>query len=263
MYTVAHKCCHLSFVCAPHGFAGGHYEKKGHPMVDAAAPRATTPAPYGRPAVQRQRSAYERIKHAIVTGELKPGQQLVETALAEWCEVSRTPVREALTRLEQDGIVVRSDRGVVVREDTPEDVLDIYETRIALEGTAARMAAERRTFHDLLQMHQFAQSMIDEVPTDSSEMVATNDRFHRSLWRATHNRSMIDLLDRLSLHLGRYPATTLSFPGRWERACQQHLAIVQAVEAQDGNRAAILATEHFTESRDIRLKLWTRQSSGA
>lgn len=228
-------------------------------MADASASKATNPAWDGRAVVQRQRGAYERIKQAIVTGELKPGEQLVETALAQWCQVSRTPVREALTRLEQDGIVVRSERGMVVRENSPEDVLDLYETRIALEATAARMAAERRTFHDLLQMHQLAQSMIDVAPPEILDMVATNDRFHRSLWRATHNRSMIDLLDRLSLHLGRYPATTLSFPGRWEHACQQHLGIVEAVEARDGDKAAALATEHFTESRDIRLKLWTRQ----
>ena len=232
-------------------------------MSDATTPKSAIPAGDGRATMQRQRGAYERIKQAILTGELKPGQQLVETALAEWCEVSRTPVREALTRLEQDGIVVRSDRGMVVRENSPEDVLDLYETRIALEATAARMAAERRTFHDLLQMHQFAQSMVDEAPSDSAEMVAANDRFHRSLWRATHNRSMIDLLDRLSMHLGRYPATTLAFPGRWERAARQHVAIVEAVEARDGDKAAALATEHFTESRDIRLKLFTRQYDGA
>jgi DNA-binding GntR family transcriptional regulator len=232
-------------------------------MSDATTAKSAIPVVDGRAGVQRQRGAYERIKQAILTGELKPGQQLVETALAEWCEVSRTPVREALTRLEQDGIVVRSDRGMVVRENSPEDVLDLYETRIALEATAARMAAERRTFHDLLQMHQFAQSMVDEVPTDPAEMVTANDRFHRALWRATHNRSMIDLLDRLSMHLGRYPATTLAFPGRWERAARQHVAIVEAVEARDGDKAAALATEHFTESRDIRLKLFTRQYGDA
>lgn len=228
-------------------------------MADATVSNSPIPTWGGHPAAQRQRSAYERIKQAIVTGELKPGEHLVETALAEWCQVSRTPVREALTRLEQDGIVIRSERGLVVREHSPEDVLDLYETRIALEATAARMAAERRTFHDLLQMHQLAQSMSDEAPSEPTEMVATNDRFHRSLWRATHNRSLIDLLDRLSTHLGRYPATTLAFPGRWERACHQHFAIVEAVEARDGDRAVSLATEHFTESRDIRLKLWTQR----
>jgi DNA-binding GntR family transcriptional regulator len=212
--------------------------------------------------VRRQRGAYERIKQAIVTGELAPGQHLVETALAKWCQVSRTPVREALTRLEQDGIVVRSERGLIVRQDSPEEVLDLYETRITLEATAARMAAERRTFHDLLQMRQAAQHTGEEAPEDPAEMMSVNDRFHRSVWRASHNRSLIDLLDRLSLHLGRYPATTLSFPGRWARACEQHVAIVDAVEARDGDRAATLAGEHFTESRDIRLKLWAQQYGG-
>jgi DNA-binding GntR family transcriptional regulator len=257
MYANVH---HADVDVASAGSAGAAMTPRGEvtSMPDATAFKATPPARDGQ-AAQRQRGAYERIKQAIVTGDLEPGQQLVETALAEWCQVSRTPVREALTRLEQDGLVVRSERGMVVRENSPEDVLDLYETRIALEATAARMAAERRTFHDLLQMHHFAQSMIKEVPAEASDMMAANDRFHRSVWRATHNRSMIDLLERLSLHLGRYPATTLSFPGRWERGCQQHLGIVEAVEARDGDKAATLATEHFAESRDIRLKLWTRQ----
>jgi DNA-binding GntR family transcriptional regulator len=232
---------------------------KDYSMNNGTASETTTP--WDRPAasVKRQRGAYERIKQAIVTGELAPGEHLVETALAKWCQVSRTPIREALTRLEQDGIVVRSERGLIVREDSPEDVLDLYETRITLEATAARMASERRTFHDLLQMRQAAHISVDEAPISPAQMVLANDLFHRSVWRATHNRSLIDLLDRLSLHLGRYPVTTLSFPGRWARACEQHLAIVEAVEARDGDRAGALAAEHFTESRDIRLKLWAGQ----
>ncbi|SDR29611.1 GntR family transcriptional regulator [Arthrobacter crystallopoietes] len=206
----------------------------------------------------RRRGAYERIKQAIVVGEFKPGDSLVESALAEWCEVSRTPIREALTRLEQDGIVVRTDRGLVVRDDSPEDVLDLYETRIVLEASAARVASERRSFHDLLQMHELADRMKTMETGDLEAMAAANDSFHRAIWRASHNRSLVDLLDRLSLHLGRYPATTLSFPGRWGRANEQHTALVEAIESRNGDLAASLATEHFTESRDIRLKLWTR-----
>ncbi|MEW1821496.1 GntR family transcriptional regulator [Arthrobacter sp. NPDC080031] len=212
------------------------------------------------PPIDRRRSAYERIKQAIVSGDLKPGEPLVETALAEWCEVSRTPIREALTRLEQDGIVVRTDRGLMVRDDSPEDVLDLYETRIVLEATAARVASERRTFHDLLQMRELADHMKTMDTSDPQAMAAANDRFHRSVWRASHNRSLVDLLDRLSLHLGRYPATTLSFPGRWERANDQHSAILDAIEARDGDLAAERAAEHFTESRNIRLKLWTSRA---
>lgn len=232
-------------------------------MTTSSSPRTSPAGPSrGRASTARQRGAYDRIRQAIVSGELGPGDPLVETALAEWCQMSRTPIREALTRLEQDGIVVRTDRGLSVREDSPEDVLDLYETRIALEATAARMASERRTMHDLLQMHQLAQAMIDMDSPDPAGMATANDRFHRAVWRATHNRSMIDLLDRLGLHLGRYPATTLAFPGRWERGNDQHLALVQAIENRDGDEASRLATEHFTESRNIRLKLWTGHATG-
>jgi DNA-binding GntR family transcriptional regulator len=230
---------------------------KGQFAMEKSSP-AITPTAYAKPAVRR-RGAYSRIKQAILSGDFQPGEPLIETVLAEWCEVSRTPIREALNRLEQDGMVVRTDRGLVVREDSPDDVLDLYETRITLEAAAARVAAERRTFHDLLQMKELANSMTTMKSRDPQAMAEANERFHRSVWRASHNRSLVDLLDRLNMHLGRYPATTLSFPGRWERGNEQHLRIVEAIEAHEGDLSAQLATEHFTESRDIRLKLWTSQ----
>jgi len=90
------------------------------------------------------------LKSAIIKGEFPPGQQLVESNLAEWCGVSRTPVREALRRLQQDGLIDRTDRGMVVKERSPEDILDIYDTRLVLEGFAGRTAADRRTAYDLM-----------------------------------------------------------------------------------------------------------------
>src|SRR5690349_17429224 len=96
-----------------------------------------------------QGSTYEVLKNAILSGELAPGEQLVETSLAKLCKVSRTPIREALRRLEQDGLVYRSDRGLAVRTRSPEEILDIYEVRMMLEATVGRIAAERRTEHDV------------------------------------------------------------------------------------------------------------------
>ena len=127
---------------------------------------------------------YQRLKEAIRAGDLMPGQQLVESVLAEWCEVSRTPIREALSKLQHDGLVERNDRGLVVRERSPEEVLDIYETRIALEGTAARMAAERRNSHDLILLRR-AMGRLDGLPTeDVDAMVRANRQFHTAVWRA-------------------------------------------------------------------------------
>jgi DNA-binding GntR family transcriptional regulator len=201
-------------------------------------------------------SPYERLTQAIMSGELEPGAQLVESALAEWCEVSRTPIREALTRLEQDGLVRRGEYGLVVRESSPEEILDIYDTRIVLESRAAGVAAERRTALDLMGMRKAAERAHRATADDPYAMAETNREFHRAVWRAGHNESLIDLLERLNLHLGRYPATTLAYPGRHDTSRHEHEELVTAIEARDSELAATVATRHFTAARDIRLRLW-------
>jgi DNA-binding GntR family transcriptional regulator len=199
---------------------------------------------------------YQRLKEAIRAGDLIPGQQLVESVLAEWCEVSRTPIREALSKLQHDGLVERNDRGLVVRERSPEEVLDIYETRIALEGTAARMAAERRNSHDLILLRRAVARLELVTGEDVDGMVRANRQFHTAVWRASHNSSLVDLLERLDLHLVRFPASTLESPGRWDRSGAQHRSIVDAIEARDSDGAEKSAITHFTEARDIQLALF-------
>jgi len=209
-----------------------------------------------RTPTSRRIPPYERLKEAIMDGELVPGEQLVEQALAEWCQVSRTPIREALTRLEQDGLVRRSDRGLIVRESSPEEILDLYDTRIVLESKVAAVAAERRTAIDLLTMRRAAER-VRRAESDEPRVIADRNReFHRSVWHASHNESLIDLLERLNLHLGRYPATTLSYPGRTETSHDEHTALIDAIDRRDADSASMLASKHFTAARDIRLKLW-------
>ena len=199
---------------------------------------------------------YEQIKNAILDATLAPGTALVESSLAELFAVSRTPIREALLRLEQDGMVERTDRGLIVRDRSPEQVLDIYETRIILETAAARFAATKHSTIDRIRLSKLLdETSVFEV-SDPSELARLNRSFHRGVWQASHNEALVDLLNRLSLHLMRYPATTLAYPGRWERALEQHRALVDAILARDGEEAARVADLHFTEARDIRLKLW-------
>lgn len=206
---------------------------------------------------------YERIRQAILDGALKPGDPLVETTLAAWCEVSRTPVREALRRLEQDGLVDRTDRGLVVRERSPEEILDIYVTRIALEATAARVAADRRTEHDLRLLRRLVERCA-EIPAGETEaMVDANNQFHQAVWRASHNKSLIDLLERLGMHVARYPGTTLAAPGRWDEARREHHRIAAAIDRRDAELAYELTMRHFSEARDIRLDLFTDEASAA
>lgn len=206
-------------------------------------------------------TAYERLKRAIISGELAAGQDLVEASLADWCGVSRTPIREALTRLEYDGMLVRSDRGLVVKARSPAEILDIYEARIALERSVARMAAERRTSNDLHALRRINQRMKAITNPRPADMVAINADFHPTVWQASHNACLIDLLQRLTLHLGRYPVTTLGYPGRWEIATSEHEQIVDAIEQRDAERAEALARDHFNAAREIRVKFWDQEAS--
>lgn len=208
-----------------------------------------------RPVSARPRP-YERIKDAILSGEFPAGQPLIESALAEWCDVSRTPIREALTRLTQDGLVFRGERGMIVRESSPAEIFDIYETRIALEATAARMAAERRTAHEVHSMRMLADEMNSLKPGDPQLMSGANSRIHRAIWYASRNESLIDLLERLSLHLQRYPANTLAYPGRWESSNREHSELIDAIEDRRVDEAGKIARQHFTAARAIRVDLW-------
>jgi DNA-binding GntR family transcriptional regulator len=205
----------------------------------------------------RGRSLYSRILDAILEGEFEPGESLVEVAVARRFGVSRTPVREALRRLEQDGLVRRVERGMVVRERSPEEILDIYEARIVLESSAARAAAQRHTPFDRLRLDKLLRACEEADRADESSLVRRNRDFHRGVWEASHNETLRDLLDRLNLHLLRYPATTLTHEGRWEEALAQHAALVEAIAARDEEEAARVAAEHFTAARDIRLAQWT------
>jgi len=106
---------------------------------------------------------------------------------------------------------------------------------MVLEGAVARVAAERRTEHDIRLMRLLWQKFGDVSGSDA--MVEANRQFHRAVWRASHNESLLDLLERLSLHLARYPETTLSAPGRWQTAHRQHKQLVDAIERRDGDGA--------------------------
>lgn len=201
-------------------------------------------------------SPYELLKQAIVDGEFGPGAPLVEASLAERLSVSRTPVREALSRLEQDGLAERTASGLVVRAHTREQILDIYQTRTVLEGMAAELAADRRSEFDLRNIEAIARAAGQVDPADPRAMAGYNKDFHHAVWRASHNETAIDLLQRLELHLSRYPETTLSFPGRWEESLKEHQALADAIRRRDAEEARQQAVGHFQAAREIRLQLW-------
>lgn len=232
-------------------------------MAQRNRPESTSSSPKAKPerhSVGGQESPYDMLKRAIMDGTLAPATQLVEVQLAAWCGVSRTPIREALRRLLHDGLVERNDRGFIVRARSPEEILDIYEVRIELEALAARTAAERRTRLDVIRVERALKDW-DSAGDGASaaERVRLNQRFHRAVWLASHSEPLLDLLERLSLHLTRYPATTLTAPGRYESALAEHREIMEAITSRDADAAAEAARRHFQAALQIRLTLYEQE----
>ena len=200
-------------------------------------------------------SLYHQLLEEVLEGDLRPGEILVETALGKRFGVSRTPIREALRMLEQDGVLERVNRGMRVRQTSSEEVLEIYGVRIILEAAAARDAASRRTDYDLATLDRIFGTMAAAKGASPQELATINRSFHRAIWQAAGNRTLADLLERLAVHLRRYPATTYQRPGRWEEALEEHRRLLEAIRARDPELAATIADAHMTASRDVRIDM--------
>ena len=147
------------------------------------------------------KAVYRQLRDEITGGALPPGSPLREIPLAERFGVSRTPVREALRRLEHDRLLVPGDRGMVVRAIDPHEVIQIYEMRIVLEAEAAGHAARDRRTADLVSLEGLLERDRTLVDPEDSIRIRTNLEFHTAIWRATHNPVLVDLLERLTTHL--------------------------------------------------------------
>lgn len=200
-------------------------------------------------------SVYARLRQEILAGELAPGTPLREIAIAERFGVSRTPIREALRRLQHERILERGTRGLLVAEVSTTEVLQVYDLRILLEGDAAAQAAEARDQGDLLELKSLLardRALVD--PIDSLRL-STNLEFHAAVSAAAHNAVLDDILKRLSIHLIRTPHSTLSTGNRWAEALDEHAALVDAIERRDADAARDIASEHMRTARGIRLEL--------
>ncbi|MBF8193648.1 GntR family transcriptional regulator [Nonomuraea sp. K274] len=200
---------------------------------------------------------YLLLRQAIVSGRYPVGAQMTETALAEEHGVSRTPIREALRRLEQDGLVERSSRGGMrIRVWSTDEVFDLYEVRIVLEAQAAAISAERRTVLDLVRLRQANDTMRTADVDNGEQLREVNLAFHDALWHASHNLALIETLTRLQRQIMRHPANTLMYPGRWQDVLAEHDALIDAIEDGDSAKAHEIAATHMQSARDIRLRLY-------
>jgi DNA-binding GntR family transcriptional regulator len=200
-------------------------------------------------------SVYLQLRTEILAGRLLPGSPLREIALAERFGVSRTPVREALRRLEQDRLLEPGARGMAVRAVDPHEVVQVYDMRVLLEAEAAGQAARARGAADLMRLEGLLARDRALPHPDDETRTRTNLEFHAALWRAAHNPVLVDLLERLSVHLVHAPRSTLSVGDRWATALDEHAALIDAVRRHDEPTARAVASSHMATARELRLTL--------
>ena len=201
-----------------------------------------------------QKDAYALILEAIDSHLYKPGDRLVESDLAERFGVSRTPIREALQRLETQSLLTRDGRSLIVASLDHTQMAELYVVRGELEGLAARLAARHATPEEI----RVLRDMLEADRTllgDPSAMSRANKRFHKQIHLASHNRFLVQQLDLVHRSMALLATTSLAAEGRGEVALAEHAAIVNAIEAGDGDAADKALGEHISKAFVTRLRL--------
>ncbi|MDP2063350.1 MAG: GntR family transcriptional regulator [Phaeovulum sp.] len=201
-----------------------------------------------------QKDAYTLILEAIDAGVYRPGDRLVESELADRLGVSRTPVREALQRLETQSMLARDGRSLIVASLDHNQLAELYVVRAELEGLAARLAARHATPEEIRVLGD----MVAEDRAHIGDPVAlsrANKRFHRQLHLASHNRYLVAQLDLVHRSMALLATTSLAAEGRGETALAEHQAIVDAIAAADAEAAQAALRAHISKAFETRLKL--------
>lgn len=199
----------------------------------------------------------DALREAILDGVLAPSTWLREDELAAAFGVSRTPVREALRRLADEGTAVKTaHHGTVVAPLSLEDILALYVVRADLEGLAARLAAQRRPAGLVAALDRVGEDMASAASDrDVAQLARLNLLWHRTLREGAANTYLDRFLGQVEHAVRRLPSSTLGAPGRAEEALREHDAVTRAIEAGDADAAEAAALAHMHRAREIRLSV--------
>jgi DNA-binding GntR family transcriptional regulator len=199
------------------------------------------------------KDAYTLILDAIDVGIYKPGDRLVESELAERFGVSRTPIREALQRLETQSLLERDGRSLIVASLNHNQMAELYIVRRELEGLAASLAAKHATEEEIRVLQEMV-AEDDALVNDPAALSRANRRFHEQIHLASHNRYLVQQLDLVHRTMALMATTSLAAQGRSEIAQSEHKGIVEAIAARDEEAAAKALKEHISVAFMTRLK---------
>ncbi len=201
------------------------------------------------------KDAYGLILDAIEAGLFKPGDRLVESELADRFGVSRTPVREALQRLETQGMLARDGRSLMVASLDHNQLAELYAVRTELEGLAARRAARHATEEEARVLRAMVSDDRALIGADPRLLSRANKRFHHQIHLASHNRFLIQQLDLVHRAMALMATTSLAAEGRDALALAEHDKIVAAIETRDGDAAYQALRSHISKAYETRLRI--------
>jgi DNA-binding GntR family transcriptional regulator len=212
------------------------------------------------PGLRTSEAIYATLRTAIVAGGLPPGERLAENHLAAVFHRSRTPIREAILRLESERLVEHLPRrGLVVASISREDILQIYAVRVELDALAARLAAEGMAATELDHLVWLNDRIRRSVAQQEYEHVLEQSlEFHEALCRAGRNALLLHFMQQIHDRVRRFQKTTLTQPGRSLEAVQEHDALLDAIRRRDPDAAARIAREHILQAMQTRIAMQQR-----
>jgi DNA-binding GntR family transcriptional regulator len=203
----------------------------------------------------RAEFAYKMLLDAIREQQLKPGERVREDEVSKMLGISRTPVRQALHRLQTRGLLQQAPgRGLLVAELSRQQVVELYAMRELMEGAAARLAAQHAGPSDIIAMRRVLEEFRKAAP-NARKLARINRLFHATIHEAAHNRYLRQSLNDFSDTLALLQGTTFSLKGRWKLELVENNELVDAIERRDAAAAEAIARQNMRNALEVRLRM--------
>ena len=232
-------------------------------MSEVAIPEDSRPPRRGAAgSVALAERAYSQLKQAIGNLVLQPGKPLTERHISEWLGIGRMPVREALMRLRDEGLVgVVPRRGYFVSAISAEDAREIYEMLEGLEGMAVKLAADRATPEDVARLERYVREQEQALAVDDLDAwVIADERFHDAIIEIARNRRIQKVIEPLNMQLHRLRLFTVRLRPKPTRSVEDHRALVDAIEAKESDRARDIHQAHRAHARGVMIDVIQKYS---
>lgn len=196
---------------------------------------------------------YDKLKDLIITGSIKPSERIIELDYAEKFKISRTPIREAIRMLELEGLVeVSSKGGVIVKEITEADIIEIYKIRIALEGVIIQEIIKRDTF-DINKLEKLLDKTMSCMIKDenSKEVIKLFTNFNSEFYAISKLPRVIEMIKNLNLYLMKFRTISITDSFRRKIAYQEHRDLIEAIKNKNLEKALEINKKHLEDSMNF------------